>query len=361
MSIQMYGQWSSYGSFANVSRAISRMIRQRRLDGQVYGIGEMNPTYIDTYLPVGMDSSAGIGLCVSYPEAAPSWLNGHDQKILVTVCETDKIPGSWVAACNQMSLVIVPSKWCRDAFMRSGVTAPVHVVNHGVDHVMSAVALEYNTEPNPIFLHVSGSLSFAGRKGTIPLLRAFKEFVKDFPLARLILKVPPTAGYQKALRMLEIEDSVSIVGELNPSGMTAMLTSVDAVVQPSRAEGFGLCPLEARCLGTPVIATNTTGHAEYFDPDIDTLIESGPESRLETQANPVGAAPTVTSTAVYIALKDFMRNRKEKEYRAFAWAAGHGNLKWKWENVLIPLARELKSRYSAESISLGAKSSLRGA
>lgn len=361
MSIQMYGQWSSYGSFANVSRAISRMIRQRRLDGQVYGIGELNPLYIDTYLPIGLDSSAGIGLCVSYPEAAPSWLNGHEEKILVTVCETDRIPGTWVSACNQMTLIVVPSKWCYDAFIGSGVTTPIIVVNHGVNEIMPGVTLEYNTEPNPTFLHISGSLSFAGRKGTIPLLRAFKEFLKDFPLARLILKVPPTEGYQKVLRMLEIAESVSIVGELIPSGMKAMLTSVDAVVQPSRAEGFGLCPLEARCLGTPIIATNTTGHAEYFDPDIDTLIESGPSSRLETQANPVGSAPTVASTAVYNAMKDFMKNRKEKEYTAFAWAAGHGNLKWKWENVLNPLARAIKERYSAESITLGGKSSLRGA
>lgn len=276
----------------------------------------------------------------------------------MTVCETDRIPGSWVAACNQMTLIVVPSQWCYDAFVRSGVKTPIIVVNHGVDHVMTQSTARCDSD-GPTFLHVSGSLSFAARKGTIPLLRAFKEFLKEYHSARLILKVPPTEGYQKALRMLEIEDAVSIVGEIIPDGMTSMLSSVDAVIQPSRAEGFGMIPLEAMCLGTPAIMTAVTGHAEYFDTETSIYIATGPDSRLETQANPVGAAPTVTANAILDAMNSFMRRREDAAYCAAAWAEQYSD-GWKWENVLAPLARELKLRYSRTSITLGAKGSLRG-
>ena len=36
-----------------------------------------------------------------------------------------------------------------------------------------------------------------------------------------------------------------------------------AVAAPSRGEGFGLVPLEARACGVPVLATTCTGHADH--------------------------------------------------------------------------------------------------
>lgn len=362
MSIQMYGQWADYNSFSGVSRAISRMIRQRRMNGAVYGVGQRNPTYLHTYLPVGLDNTAGIGIYVGYPELAPSWLTGHDQKILVTVCETDRIPSSWVAACNQMDLVIVPSQWCKDAFERSGVKIEVNIVRHGVDRTIDVRSATAST-PYPLFLHVSGSLTFAGRKGTVPLLRAFKEFLSDWPTAKLWLKVPPTDGYNKVLRALALEDNVWIMKEesLSPWDMAGVYSAVTAVVQPSRAEGFGLVPLEARCVGTPIILTDATGHREYFDTRAgDTLVETGRSTLLDTQMNPVGSAPTVSYKAIYESLRTFMSMPGNLD-RSVSWA-NEFREQWSWENTLAPLARALKERYSARSSAkLGAKSSLRGA
>ena len=358
MSIQIYGQWADRGSFAGVSRAMSRMIRQRRIEGQVYGIGGRDPKYFDTYLPVGLDSRAGIGLCVAYPETAPSWLAGHECKILVTVCETDRVPSTWAQACNAMDLIVVPSTWCRDAFVKSGVTSEIMIVNHGVEFMG---VLPKKERYAPLFLHVSGSLTFAGRKGTIPLLRAFKELLGFYPDAKLLLKVPHTTGYDKALRLLGLNnDVVEIVGECSPDEMLAMDRQVDAVVQPSRAEGFGMCPLEARCVGTPAIITAVTGHAEYFDEALDVLIETGKPSLLETQANPVGAAPSVSSKAVLDALHRFMGEREARVEAVTAWAKSGAPTRWSWENTLAPLARRIKACYAKGGITLGAKSSLRG-
>ena len=358
MSIQVYGSWHDYGSFSIVSRAISRMIRQRRLEGQVFGIGMREPTYKEAYLPVGLNSSAGVGVCVAYPETAPSWLSGHDMKILVTVCETDRIPSTWVQACNAMDLVVVPSAWCHDAFVKSGVTAKVVVINHGVEFYG---VLKKKERYSPLFLHVSGSLTFAGRKGTVPLLRAFKEFLNYYPDSRLLLKVPHTTGYDKVLGLLELGSAVEIVNDCTPDEMLALYRQVDAVIQPSRAEGFGMVPLEARCVGTPAIMTAVTGHAEYFDESLAVRIEAGPNTPLETQANPTGSAPSLASKDVLAAMHRYMDVRDELEASVAVWAKSKYSEEWSWNSVLAPLARVLKVRYNRSSTILGAKSSLRGA
>lgn len=360
MSIQVYGQFHDFCSFSGVSRAISRMIRQRRMEGMVYGIGQRTPNYINPFLPVGLDNTAGIGLFVGYPELAPAWLQGHEHRILVTVCETDRIPSTWVAACNQMSLVVVPSQWCLDAFRASGVTTEIQIVHHGVD-VVGPVR-----QPRPTwgvtFLHVSGSLSFAGRKGTIPLLRAFKDFTLEYPGVQLWLKVPPTEGYNKVIAALALENNVTILaGEsFAPGRMSEVYQGVSAVVQPSRAEGFGMVPLEARCVGVPIILTATTGHAEYFEEAAgDTLISSHGSSYLATQMNPVGNAPLVRAQDILVALRAFVLDQ-DAPHCTTQWAEQHAR-EWSWENSLQPLARILKSRYSRQTTTLGAKSSLRGA
>ena len=51
---------------------------------------------------------------------------------------------------------------------------------------------------------------------------------------------------------------------LDVGDMASYLGGFDLVCQPSRAEGFGLVPLEARACGVPVAATLCTGHADHM-------------------------------------------------------------------------------------------------
>lgn len=362
MSVQIYGQFSDHGSFSNVSRAITDELLRRHFDVTVYGIGSLNPTYVNMRASVVLRSSTQIGICVSYPEVAPSWLQGHKVKVLVTVCETDQIPQSWVKACNDCDLIVVPSEWCREAFKNSGVRPRILVVNHGVSTDLLGPAVSTLNEPLR-FLHVSGSLSFSARKGTAKLFRAWKRLAEEFgpTTPKLLLKMHNTEGTQLALDSAGIRDYVELLPQpsLSPMEMGQLLRSVDGTIQPSRAEGFGLLPLESRCVGTPNLMTAVTGHADHFSTLVDCVIPTGPPKLLETQGNSIGKAPTLKTEDVFQAVKRFISNIEYAKKVTMQWSKLNAK-NWTWQRVLTPLMRELKLCDVRERMALGGHAGLRG-
>jgi glycosyltransferase involved in cell wall biosynthesis len=359
--IQLYGHLHSYDSFSNITRALGRELRRHRVEAQVYPVGDRELAVIDNPLPVGLDNTARVGVCIGYPEAAVGWLAGHPHRVLMTVCESNRIPETWVAACNTVNQVLVPSSWCKAAFLESGVRTPVDVVPHGLWPVDRSVLRGAGEVVVPTFLHVSGSLSFSARKGTAPLLRAFRAFVDDHLDARLVLKVPHTQGLMNALRAIDLTRHVDVLPNetLPPEAMALLLANVTAVVQPSRAEGFGLVPLEARYAGTPVVVTHCTGHTEHAHKD-DVVVAHGSLAPVETQANPVGEAPTVSADAVKAALdrcwgslytlrQRSLENARQRQFDGFLW-----------ERVLAPLVTYLKQHDEHGHIRLGGRAGLRG-
>lgn len=363
MSVQIYGHFKDYLSFSNVSRAIANELYKKRFDVTIYDVASLYPKYINTYPDVGFRMTAHIGIYIGYPELSIEWLHGHAVKVLITVCETDRIPQSWVDACNKADLIVVPSQWCYDAFKNSGVKKQILIVKHGVyAETLKKVrrqSLKYYNFPG--FTHVSGSLSFAARKGTSKLLRVYKRlYEENDKIPVLFLKVPKTKGFIKILEHLNCKNIRTFYdeGSLSPHVMAYELRNSLTVIQPSRAEGFGLVPLEARCVGTPTIITNCAGHQEHFVENVDVLISTGSLRPLQTQANAVGAAPLLNEDMIYNGIKTFLENKEYYQNVTKKWADDHTD-EWDWSRVLTPLIKELKSiRAPKHKVRLG--SSLRG-
>lgn len=369
MSIQVYGSTHDFASFSNVTRALARELRRHRADAQVYPVGAL-PGGAEWHveevaLPVGLDGGARVGVYVGYPESSAGWLNGHAERVLMTVCETDRIPDTWVEACNAATLVVVPSEWCRAAFLASGVQTPVEVVRHGVWPLEPAGRPWMVPAPDPakelVFLHVSGALTFAERKGTAQLLRAFRAFVDEHENAHLLLKMPHTEGVRRAIVEAGLEHRATLVEERSyePYEMAGLYRRVHAVVQPSRAEGFGLVPLEARAVGTPVLVTHCTGHLEHAH-NSDVVVVHGRSEPLETQANPVGAAPTVSVSAVKGALDTLVASLYNRRRLSLENAKCGDFRKWQWQCVLASFVAQLKSRDGRRHVRLGGSAGLRG-
>lgn len=83
-------------------------------------------------------------------------------------------------------------------------------------------------------------------------------------------------------------DGVRFVGRVSDEDRHVLLAAADALVYPSRFEGFGLPPLEAMARDTPVVASNVTSIPEICG---DAALLVGPDD-VEAMADALAAATT---------------------------------------------------------------------
>lgn len=344
--MQVYGSFRGQFSFGNISRAIVRALQEAKIPVTIYDIVNLNPIYEDIRAPVAMDNHAPVSILIGYPSQSSGWFQGHEHTVMVTVCETSRIPSDWASICHWMKFTVVPSAFCADAFQDSGVKN-VKVIPHGIDSRLLVVGNQEGKAGAPDgaklrFLHVSGAVSFPPRKGTPQLLYAWRRIAKRYP-AHLYLKMSKIPQLLDALESLKLQDSVTILPEeqIHPSTARQFYRQFDAVIQPSRGEGFGLVPLEARSCGVPAIFTNATGHAEYFDPRVDIEVETSSWTPMKTQGNEYGMAPGVTIAAVEAGIEKFMTDIQGCKARTETWAKEQAE-RWIWSRVLKPLVETIR-------------------
>jgi len=201
----------------------------------------------------------GVGLVFGFP----TWnavIPKYEYNIGYHVCDVSSIPERWVKGMNLMDHILTPSHWCAQVFGACGVKPERTVVPHGV-----SVEYQEGVEPSDdtfCFLHFC-SAEDPTRKGTLRLVEAFETVYKAMPGARLEIHSDST------LVRVRVEasecDRISCVPQAYTSkeGQAVRLQRAHVVVAPSRAEGFGGICLEALCVGTPIVATDCTGHATW--------------------------------------------------------------------------------------------------
>ncbi|OPA80191.1 glycosyl transferase family 1 [Paenibacillus selenitireducens] len=210
----------------------------------------------------------------------------------VTLFETDRIPTSWVALCNQMDEIWVPSQFNYKTFSQSGVLPnKLKVVPYGIDvsvYNPERPYYKYKAEgltQSFLFTYVFG---FDFRKGYDLLIQAFcEEFAVNEPVG-LILKVYIHSGHSTEYVMGEIascipperfQKQVFVVLESHTHDqLISLYRSTDVYISMDRASGWGMPVMEAMALGVPTIAIRSGGAAEFMNDSNSFLIE--PEDRL---------------------------------------------------------------------------------
>ena len=209
--------------------------------------------------PVAAEGNGRIGFSCDYwhrPDPLPAEL-----LVVATVREGTLVPKARVHAINQTAaLLYLPCRQNVDSFRNCGVRVPIKILPHGVDPDRFPFLERTRTGAEPFTFGTFGALS--RRKGTDVLVRAFSEEFASSEPVRLLLKSIDELPFAPA-----DDPRVRVVtGFLTHPHLIRLLRSLDAFVLPSRAEGFGLCGLEAMATGLPTIATAWSGPADYLDP-----------------------------------------------------------------------------------------------
>lgn len=279
----------------------------------------------------------GIGLMFGFP----TWLANlptYAEVVGYHVCDLDRIPESWVDAMNRFTThVVTPSKWCANIFEKCGVANKARVVPHGVpEHDYSGASIT----TGPFYFDHFCSSQVPDRKGTLELINGFLKVLDRMPGAVLRIRTASPIVLDR-VASIGSDRIIALPEEFRPVQVQMeRYRSTNVLVQPSRAEGFGLLPLEALSVGVPAVATTCTGHAEWF-PTLGGGIAKVRHGKLAPCPPGPGLAPSVAaddiSDALLYAFMEYDTLRAEA-------VARRSNVRevWAWRRVLKPLVDLLR-------------------
>jgi glycosyltransferase involved in cell wall biosynthesis len=185
--------------------------------------------------------------------------------------EESLVPEQTVAALNRsFDAVLAPTRYVADALLRSGLTIPAHIVGLAPD-----LAPFFRVRRRPgqgivRFLHVSSAFP---RKGVDLLLRAYAMAFTAADPVELTIKTFPNphnrAADQIAALRIAVPDAPAIRlidGDIPREAMFDLYRDADAMVLPTRGEGFNLPAAEAMAAGVPLIVSESGGQADFCTP-----------------------------------------------------------------------------------------------
>ncbi|HZB48506.1 MAG TPA: glycosyltransferase family 4 protein [Mycobacteriales bacterium] len=145
----------------------------------------------------------------------------------------------------------------------------VDVVPNGVDPRPWQVPAERVAAARRRWAGDGPLVAFSGRlvyeKGVQDLLAALPRLRRRHPGLRLVVAGRGPSGDElvAAARRLRLGRAVTFAGFVPDSELAALVAAADCAVVPSRYEPFGLVALEAAAAGTPVVASDAGGLAEF--------------------------------------------------------------------------------------------------
>ncbi|HEX9642298.1 MAG TPA: glycosyltransferase family 4 protein [Candidatus Krumholzibacteria bacterium] len=357
LAVRLYGLDRGYGSYAQVLRGIEHAFR-------LHGYGP------ERLVRVGIEerseeeelglATAEVGVFLG-PPIACSALQQHAQhrvRCVMVGPNSDRLPEPTMRMVNTHAThIIVPSEWAASIVHRF-TQRPVIVVPHGVSpgfQPQSAPGLERAYEEGEFrVLHLSSSTR--QRKCTLELIQAWRRLRKQRalpPTSRLWLIVPAETRARLIEWCADEGETLESLGLLigprlglgqegaAPEELARVFAGVHAVCQPSRGEAFGLVPLEALATGVPIIATNSTGHSQWFTAGLDGAVPVMTQGMGPIDDLPGAQAPRVFVTDIADAIEWTYENWHKVKAAALVHAQAI-RLEWSWERQTEAFIRWLE-------------------
>ena len=228
------------------------------------------------------------------PEAADRML--AEAQALVERCERILVPSAFVAQEVQQVLGADPER--------------VRVIPLGCDHLPPPGKPPGYLPHRVPFLITAARID--RRKNHVLALRIFEQLVALGYPHYWVVAGPLGHGYEdfvNALRHSPVRRRVRWIRSVEDAELASLLATADFLLWPSRQEGFGLPPLEAMALGTPVITSRNSSISEVCR-DAALLVEGQ------------DPAPYVEACQRILEDPEWARSRVEKGYdhaTRFTW------------------------------------------
>ena len=203
-----------------------------------------------------------------YPVYVPA--DAGDALLAYVFWEESLLPPATVAVLNaSFRGVLAPSFFVARALQDSGVSLPIHVVGFAPD------LADFQSLPGPAatpsgtthFLHVSSAFP---RKGIDVLLAAYAQAFRATDPVRLVIKTFPNPhnDVQAQIDALRRNDpghpAIDVIdADIDRPAMRQLYAQADAIVLPTRGEGFNIPAAEAMAAGIPLIVTGHGGHMDF--------------------------------------------------------------------------------------------------
>jgi glycosyltransferase involved in cell wall biosynthesis len=225
-----------------------------------------------------------------FPSLSEQWVKGTIIKW--GIFETNRLPDDYTSYLKRSHLIWVPSQWAKGVLIAHGLDGDqIHVVHEGVNPDIYHPYCRPKSSTNGIFrFFMCGKKET--RKGLNELLEGFKIAFGGDEKTEMHLKADYFWGSQgqadekqdelaRQIDALGLTNVVPISGALSTTDMSRLYNNYDAMIFPSRAEGWGLPLIEAIACGLPVVSTYYSGHTEYL------AAIHGKYVRLDHQLHPI--------------------------------------------------------------------------
>lgn len=342
--IRLYGHHKGESSFAQVTCGLRAAAKSVELLA-----GEVAVDMLDQErVPPGADAPIGLFCGAPLSIALGPRMGLHKEHWLLLAPNSEGIPPFLKQPLSAATGFLAPSAWAADVLRREFPSHRVLVAPHGVHPEVHLSSAEDHAERVQEYrkgrfgvLHFTSTLG--QRKGTLELLQAWKAWTEKPPMAQLLIVANPLAVNEYLWRARDMslgQETVLIAAnpEAPASALAAALRHAHVVCQPSRAEGFGLVPLEARACGVPVVMTKCTGHREFWSPQGTVTVAHGGLEPLDDY--PGAMAPSVSPEAIRLALAEAfetwlaLSDEATRDADSVRW-------EWSWQKQNAPVLQEL--------------------
>lgn len=337
--IRLYGTGRGNGSWARVTAGVRHGLEACGQLASFYDVGRVDTDYDDDGDALEDGYDASVGLCIGSPSSASVMVGRgeHVRRLLMIAANSSWLPGvAMERAAKICTGFVAPSHWSAGVIGDYVGELPVLVYPHGVDPAFKPAAA-----PSGPFCVLHLASTHMERKGTKELIYGWaiahkRGALPKGAILRLVIDGPRglfnRTIFDAAGGDPNIADSYQLSQRLNfkVEDMAALYCDHHLVAQPSRAEGFGMVPLEARACGVPVVMTACTGHEEHWRSPGVVRVATGPEALVDD--GPGALAPTITADAVAEALGQAWDSIGSLREQAID-AAPLIHERWSWEAV----------------------------